>query len=50
MGHTVVVLGGSYGGLQIAHKLLKYTRPQHSDLQVILVSKVRLTHAGVPYM
>lgn len=41
MGKTVVILGASYGGLQVAHKLLKYTLPQEKDLKVVLVSKVR---------
>ncbi|KAI0478481.1 hypothetical protein GGR56DRAFT_324337 [Xylariaceae sp. FL0804] len=36
---TVVVLGGAYAGLQIAHRLLKHTRPTIKDLKVILVSK-----------
>ncbi|ROT40546.1 FAD/NAD(P)-binding domain-containing protein [Sodiomyces alkalinus F11] len=36
---TVVVVGGSYGGLQVTHRLLKYTRQQVPDLKVILVSK-----------
>ncbi|KAL0933150.1 uncharacterized protein CTRU02_212113 [Colletotrichum truncatum] len=36
---TVVVLGASYGGLAVAHRLLKYTRQQEQDLRVILVSK-----------
>lgn len=37
MAKTVVILGGSYGGLHIAHYLLKQKIP---DLKVILVSKV----------
>ena len=37
---TVVVLGASYAGLAVAHRLLKYTRPQEKDLKVVLVSKV----------
>lgn len=40
-GKTVVVLGGSIGGLGVAHRLLKYTLPSHQDLKVILVSQVR---------
>ncbi|EGX92701.1 apoptosis-inducing factor, putative [Cordyceps militaris CM01] len=38
-GKTVVVLGGSIGGLGVAHRLLKKTLPKHPDLKVILVSK-----------
>ncbi|KAK8145989.1 hypothetical protein G3M48_003747 [Beauveria asiatica] len=38
-GKTVVILGGSIGGLGVAHRLLKHTLPNHPDLQVILVSK-----------
>jgi NADH dehydrogenase FAD-containing subunit len=38
MTKTVVILGGSFGGLHVAHALLK---KQHKDLKVILVSKVR---------
>ena len=37
MAKTVVILGGSYAGLHIAHALLKQ---KNSDLKVILVSKV----------
>lgn len=40
MGVTIVVLGGNLGGLGVVHRLLKYTRPNHQDLKVILVSKV----------
>lgn len=40
MGKTVVVLGGSLGGLAVTHRLLKYTQPNEQDLKVILVSKV----------
>ncbi|WYZ46358.1 hypothetical protein EsH8_IX_000583 [Colletotrichum jinshuiense] len=36
---TVVVLGAAYGGLAVAHRLLKYTRQTEEDLRVILVSK-----------
>ncbi|KAH6996331.1 hypothetical protein BKA56DRAFT_153041 [Ilyonectria sp. MPI-CAGE-AT-0026] len=39
MGKTVVVLGGSLGGLAVTHRLLKYTQPHEEDLKVILVSK-----------
>jgi len=39
MAKTVVILGGSYAGLHIAHALLK---KQDQDIKVILVSKVRL--------
>ncbi len=38
---AVVVLGGAYAGVQVAHRLLKYTKPHVKDLKVILVSKVR---------
>ncbi|TQV96135.1 apoptosis-inducing factor [Cordyceps javanica] len=38
-GKTVVILGGSIGGLGVAHRLLKHTLPKHQDLKVILVSK-----------
>ncbi|KAH8911482.1 putative disulfide oxidoreductase [Coniochaeta sp. PMI_546] len=37
MTKTVLILGGSYAGLHIAHHLLKH--PPTSDLKVILVSK-----------
>ena len=40
MGMTVVVLGGSFAGLQITHKLLKNTLKERKELKVILVSKV----------
>ncbi|KAF5007451.1 hypothetical protein FDECE_6213 [Fusarium decemcellulare] len=36
---TIVVLGGSLGGMAVTHRLLKYTRPHEEDLKVILVSK-----------
>ncbi|KAM0431901.1 hypothetical protein ACHAPT_005154 [Fusarium lateritium] len=39
MTKTVVVLGGSLGGMAVTHRLLKYTRPHEEDLKVILVSK-----------
>jgi NADH dehydrogenase FAD-containing subunit len=38
---TIVVLGASYAGLAVAHRLLKHTRQQEKDLKVVLVSKVR---------
>lgn len=37
---TVVVLGASYAGLAVSHRLLKYTRQKQPDLRVVLVSKV----------
>jgi apoptosis-inducing factor 2 len=40
MTQTIVVLGGSYAGLQVAHRLVKNTRKSIKDLKVILVSKV----------
>ncbi|KAK2007759.1 FAD/NAD(P)-binding domain-containing protein [Colletotrichum eremochloae] len=36
---TVVILGAAYGGLCVAHRLLKYTRQTEEDIRVILVSK-----------
>ncbi|KAI1081634.1 FAD/NAD(P)-binding domain-containing protein [Whalleya microplaca] len=39
MTKTIVVLGGAFAGLQVAHRLLKYTKPHVEDLKVILVSK-----------
>ncbi|KAI1174650.1 hypothetical protein F4777DRAFT_372358 [Nemania sp. FL0916] len=39
MTKTVVILGGAYAGVQIAHRLLKYTLPYVKDLKIILVSK-----------
>ncbi|KAK6957492.1 hypothetical protein Daesc_000278 [Daldinia eschscholtzii] len=39
MTKTIVVLGGAYAGVGVAHRLLKYTRPHVKDLKVILVSK-----------
>ncbi|KAK8051452.1 hypothetical protein PG993_002837 [Apiospora rasikravindrae] len=39
MSPTIVVLGGSFAGLQVAHRLLKHTRNTHKDIKVILVSK-----------
>ncbi len=38
---TIVVLGASYAGMAVAHRLLKYTLPQEKDIKVVLVSKVR---------
>ena len=37
MSKTVVILGGAYAGLHIAHYLLK----NEKDVKVVLVSKVR---------
>lgn len=37
MAKTIVILGGSYAGLHVAHYLLKQKIP---DVKVILVSKV----------
>ncbi|KAI1436317.1 FAD/NAD(P)-binding domain-containing protein [Xylaria sp. CBS 124048] len=39
MTKTVVILGGAYAGVQIAHRLLKYTLPHVKDLKVVLISK-----------
>ncbi|OAA47655.1 Pyridine nucleotide-disulfide oxidoreductase, FAD/NAD(P)-binding domain protein [Metarhizium rileyi] len=39
MPKSVVVLGGSLGGLAVAHRLLKYTLPREPHLKVILISK-----------
>ncbi|KAF4981994.1 hypothetical protein FZEAL_2304 [Fusarium zealandicum] len=39
MAKTVVVLGGSLGGMAVTHRLLKQTRPHQEDLKVILISK-----------
>ncbi|PHH79431.1 hypothetical protein CDD82_2395 [Ophiocordyceps australis] len=36
---TVVVLGGSLGGLAVVHRLLKYTLPRSKHLRLVLVSK-----------
>lgn len=41
MGKTVVILGGSYAGLHVAHYLLKTTRKTETSLRVVLVSKVQ---------
>ncbi|KAH8591250.1 hypothetical protein B0O99DRAFT_744665 [Bisporella sp. PMI_857] len=38
MSKTVVILGGSYAGLTVAHKLLKTTLPSVKNLEVILVN------------
>ncbi len=38
---TIVVLGASYAGLAVAHRLLKHTRQREKDIKVVLVSKVR---------
>ncbi len=38
MAKTVVILGGSLGGLHVAHALLK---KRDKDLKVVLVTKVR---------
>lgn len=39
MAKTIVVLGGSFAGLKIAHALLQKTLPAVKGLKVILVSK-----------
>ena len=41
MAQTVLILGGSYAGVQVAHRLLKYTRRTVKDIKVVIVSKVR---------
>jgi hypothetical protein len=38
MSNTVVILGGSYVGLAIAHSLLKYTLPNAKGVKVVVVS------------
>jgi pyrimidine operon attenuation protein/uracil phosphoribosyltransferase len=38
---TIVVLGASYAGLAVAHRLLKHTYQREKDIKVVLVSKVR---------
>lgn len=38
MGSTILILGASYGGLTVAHKLLKHTRSSSTKLKVILVN------------
>lgn len=41
MAKKIVILGGAFAGLNIAHRLLKHTRPSLKDgLEVILVTKV----------
>lgn len=40
MARTIIILGGSLGGLGVAHRLLKHTQPRERDLRVIIVSKV----------
>ena len=40
---TIVILGGAYAGLHIAHYLLKQKNP---DIKVILVSQVRMCMIG----
>lgn len=45
MAKTVVILGGSYAGVHIAHYLLKQ---KMSDVKVILVSKVSAGCYSVP--
>lgn len=34
----IVILGASYAGISIAHKLLKHTLPDVKDLKVVLIS------------
>lgn len=48
MAKTVVVLGGSLGGLAVAHRLLKHMLPREPDLRVVLVSKVRRERERAP--
>lgn len=43
MTKTVVILGGSYAGLHVAHYLLKQ---KIQDVKVVLVSKVRSRFLG----
>lgn len=45
MAKTVVILGGSYAGLHVAHFLLKQ---KLNDVKIILVSKVRLQQGDCP--
>lgn len=40
MTKTVLILGASYAGLSVAHRLLTYTLPKEPELKVILVSTV----------
>ncbi|KAI4602405.1 hypothetical protein KJ359_009648 [Pestalotiopsis sp. 9143b] len=44
MTQTIVVLGGSFAGIQIAHRLVKNTRKSIKDLKVILVSTAAADH------
>lgn len=37
---TILILGGSYVGIRVAHSLLKTTAKTVSDLKIILVTKV----------
>ena len=48
MTKTIVVLGGAFAGIQVAHRLLKHTRPAVADLKVILVSKVSMPFCKFP--
>lgn len=48
MAKTILIVGGSYAGLTVAHKLLKNTLPTEEGLKVILVSKVRSTRHRQP--
>lgn len=45
---TVVILGGSLGGLAVTHRLLKYTLPHEPNLKVILITKVTLPLTNLP--
>ncbi|CAI4210756.1 unnamed protein product [Parascedosporium putredinis] len=38
MSKTVVVVGASFAGLAVSHRLLKYTRQKEKNLRVVLVS------------
>jgi apoptosis-inducing factor 2 len=38
MARTVLILGASYAGLTIAHKLLKHTKRDERDLEIVLVN------------
>jgi len=40
MSKTVVVLGASFAGLAVSHRLLKYTRQTEKNVRVVLVSPV----------
>ena len=46
---TVVILGGSYAAIQIAHRLLKFARMYVRNLKVVMVSKVRLMEFSPPF-